>query len=273
MLTAMVTAVGLDGKNVILLVGEHSDVDHKRDAVREQLLKAREELGYSEDEMPIVFMDFESSDTEKQYFKRLGFKSSDAPVLCVAEWGNPARFGPKKVVGDAIARNAIPEHVNFIVQRYLKAEGKPFSPVVAPSPIASSPSTTPPNQGPGEIKIASSRFEASGKPNSLTNAGVRIQNVDNRTLHDLTIRFYSRISETDEWRPMGQKTLKKLPVGYFASREIVGDTRKYQLVDTQGNAIRCFYRIEIEHAGKVITEEGEFIPSEEPIGLVDSFSS
>ena len=64
---------------------------------------------------------------------------------------------------------------------------------------------------------------------------------------------------------MGKKTLNKLVSGYFASRDIVGDTREMNLADAEGNAIRCFYRIEVEYGGNTIYEEGEFIPNENAI--------
>ena len=59
--------------------------------------------------------------------------------------------------------------------------------------------------------------------------------------------------------------LAKLVSGYFATRDVVGDTRNFGLTDENGNAIPCLYRIEVEHAGKVIYEEGQFIPNEEPV--------
>lgn len=263
LLTAMATAVGLDGATVILLVSEHRTGDPRMEAVKKKLLAEREKLGFSKQDMPIVFMGFADSDTERQYFDRLGFQSFDSPVLCVAEWGNPARFGPKKVVDYAIARSATPQHVDYIVSNFLKATGREYNPITAPSP---SPTPPPVTGEPGDLAIISVRFEAAGKPLYMTNAGIRIKNNGSETVRDITIRFYSKKTIEDSWKLMGKKTLDKLPKGYFATRDIVGDTKAFELVDEEGNAVRCFYRIEIEHAGQVISEEGEFVPSEGPVG-------
>ena len=98
LLTLAASAVELDGKTVILLVSEHRTGDPKMESVKARLLEERSALGYSTEDMPVVFMGFKDSDTEREYFDRLGFQEFDTPVLCVVEWGNPARFGPKRVL-------------------------------------------------------------------------------------------------------------------------------------------------------------------------------
>jgi hypothetical protein len=265
LVTAMGSAQSLDGKIVILLVSEHRSGDSRMEEVKTKLLDLREKLGFSKEQMPIVFMGFADSDTERKYFDRLGFQAFDSPVLCVAEWGNPARFGPKRIVDYAIARSATPQHVDYIVEQYLKAVNLSVDgPIAHPSP---SPTTTP---SPGEtgLKIVNVRFEASGKPLFLTNAGVRVKNFGSQTVRSITIRFYNRISLQDAWQFMGEKTLEKIPAGYVASRDVVGDTRDFRLVDSQKNAVRCFYKIEVEYNGNIIVEEGEFSPSEGPVGVI-----
>lgn len=261
MVTGLASAVGLDGRIVILLVSEHRSGDPRMEQVKAKLLETREKLGYSTDEMPIVYMGFLDSDTEKKYFDRLGFQSFDSPVLCVAEWGNPARFGPKQVVADAIARSATPDNVDYIVESYLKAIGKTVDPDIQPTPTPKPP----PQVGTG-VEIVTVRFEASGKPLYLTNAAVRIKNNLSETATGITIRFFIKRQQTDGWTLMGKKTIDRLPAGYFATRDIVGDTRKFNLVDENGNSVSCFYRIEVEQEGNVMFNEGKFTPSETPVG-------
>lgn len=263
-LTVVANSAGLDCATVILLVSEHRTGDPRMEAVKKELLAARERMGFSTEEMPIVFMGFKDSDTEKTYFDRLGFQSFDSPVLCVAEWGNPSRFGPKRVIDYAIARSATPQHVDYIVEQYLKATGRLEETDIGTNPKPNPTST--PIAGP-TIGIVHVRFEASGKPLYLTNAGIRIKNNTDQTLRDITIRFFCKLGVNDSWKLMGKKTLQKLQVGYFATRDVVGDTREFGLVDTDGNAVKCLYRIEVQYDGNVISEEGEFIPSEGPVGL------
>lgn len=262
LLTGLATADGLDGRTVILLVSEHRSGDPSAEAVKSELLRKREELGLEKKDMPIVFMGFADSDAERQYFDRLGFQSFDSPVLCVVEWGNPGRFGPKKVVSDAIARTATPQHVDFVVGHWLKETGRSTEePVAIVKPPTKPVENTEP-QEPGEIEIVSTRFEASGKPLYITNAGIRIKNVDTKALRNISIRFYSKRSLEDDWNLMRKKTLERLPIGYFASRDVVGDTKQFGLTDDLGSSVPCFYRIEVEHGGQVRFREGDFIPIE-----------
>jgi hypothetical protein len=258
LLSTLASAVELDGKTVILLVSEHRSGDPKMEAVKSALLAQRTEMGMNTETMPIVFMGFKDSDTERKYFDRLGFQDFDSPVLCVVEWGNPARFGPKQVLDYAIYRTATPQHVDFIIKEYLSLVNKsPADIGVDPPPISPDAS--------GDLEIINVRFEASGKPLFLTNAGIRLQNTGVETVRDISIRFYSKTSQDTGWSLMGKKTLNKLVSGYFASRDIVGDTRQFKLTDAQGNAIPCRYRIEVEFGGKIIYEEGEFVPNESAI--------
>ena len=109
----------LDGRYVILLVGEYRNGDAEVDQLRAALLKHREKLRLDFHDIPLVTMGFRDSDSEREYFDRLGFEESAGPVLCVAEWGTPARFGPKRVVEDIITRHALPSHAEATIERFL----------------------------------------------------------------------------------------------------------------------------------------------------------
>ena len=252
LLTLTASAVELDGKTVILLVSEHRTGDPKMEVVKARLLEERTALGYTTEDMPVVFMGFKDSDTEREYFDRLGFQEFDPPVLCVVEWGNPARFGPKRVLDYAIYRGATPQHVEFIVKEYLSMKDKNPNSVGQPPEL-------PPGAS-GELELQDVRFSAAGAPVYLTNAGVRIRNTDSEIVRDIAVRFYIKVEEQSGWQLIGKKNLDKLLSAHFASRDLVLDTRDIGLVDEDGRALGCFYRIEVEHAGKVLYREGEFKP-------------
>lgn len=253
------SAVDLDGRIVILLVSAHRTGDPAMEAVKSKLLAIRQELGYTTESMPVVFMGFKDSDTERKYFDRLGFQAFDSPVLCVVEWGNPARFGPKRVLDYAIARSATPQHVDFIVKNYIHTIENPEGP--------EKPVLPPPMTDTEDLEIQNVRFEASGQPLYLTNVGVRIRNNSELVARGVTLRFFCKASADEGWRLMGKKVIDKLLPGNIASRDIVGDTRDFGLVNTENNSIRCLYRIEVEQGGKVIHQEGEFIPYAGPGGI------
>lgn len=265
MLISVASAAGLDGRLVILVVSEHRAGDAKMKVLENELRRVRKELGYSKEKMPLVFMGFKDSDTERKYFDRLGFQAFDAPIVCVAEWGNPARFGPKKIIDYAIVRSATKHHIPFIVDAWLKAEG--HKPKTGPTPAPPPPPPPVSDSRPARIELLNVRFEASGKPLYMTNVGVRIKNWEEHTIRDITVRFFCKPPGQRQWLLMGTKTVNKIPSGHFVSRDIIGDTKDFNLVDENENATSCPYRIEVEQGGRVITEEGTFVPAESPVGV------
>jgi len=257
LLVASVGAVDLDGRTVILLITKNSD--SQAEQMRQSLLDTRREMGFSKKDIPIVFMTFDGSETEREYTQRLGVKAKDAPILCVAEWGKPAHFGPKKVMDQAITREATRAAVDSVFVEYFKAVNQGEGDQSADEPADS--------YGPGLLEIESFRFEASGKPFYLADAAVRVKNADNHTIHNITVRFYSKLHSEDNWKLMETQVVEKLPKGYVASRDFVGNTRNLGLIDEDGNAVRCLFRIEVEQGGQVLSREGEFVPSEAPVDV------
>ncbi|MFA7482858.1 MAG: hypothetical protein WC314_20290 [Vulcanimicrobiota bacterium] len=253
---SIASAVELDGRTVILLVSAHRSGDQRMEEVKKKLLEERSALGLDTESMPIVFMGFKDSDTEREYFDRLGFQEFDSPVLCVVEWGNPARFGPKRVLDYAIARSATPFHVDEIVRNYLAVKDLPPGETLTQPPVSPHAS--------GGLEIETVRFEAGGHPHYLMNTAVRLRNSGASTVRDIDVRFYCKVEETAPWQLIGKKPLDKLVSGYIASREIVGDSRQAGLTDENGFVRPCLYRIEVESGGNIIYQEGEFIPNQDP---------
>lgn len=271
LLMAVAGADGLDGRTVLLVVSEHREGDPAVKNIERGLLVHRNNLGLSKEEMPIIFMGFLDSDTERTYFDRLGFTAKDAPIICVAEWGNPARFGPKRVKG-AIARSASDFDVTRLVDSFLHETGRDHlrlrsvgGELVFPDPKQTGnppPNTPPPTDAAGKLDIVNLRFEATGSPVFLTNAAVRLHNPGGATLRDISVRFYVMPDETEDWLLISEDKMDKLPAGYFATRDFVGDTRKIHILDENERSRPCRYKVEVEQGGQTISEEGEFVPAE-----------
>lgn len=256
LLVAPVFAAPLDGHTVILVMSK--DGQAETEVLRQKLLDTRKAMGFSKVDIPIVFMTFDKSETEKEYAQRLGINSQDAPVMCVVEWGEPAHHGPKRVVDGAITRMATSQQVDSMLVSYLKATHTE----AAKTPEAAVSTEVANDLAPGALDIESFRFEASGKPSYLANAGIRINNADKRTLRNIVVRFYSKLQEGDEWQLMEKQVIDKLPKGYAASRDFVGDTRTLKLIDEENLPIPCYFRIEVEQGGQVLSREGHFVPYE-----------
>ena len=238
----------LDGKTVILVVSKHREGDSEMDVLRERVKEVRQSLGYSTQSMPIVFMGFADSDTDRKYFDRLGFQAADSPVLAVVEWGNPARFGPKRIIGRGIVRKAGPDQVDFIAKSFQEAIDAPEPPVTTPLPLAQI------------LDVVSVRFKPRGEPIYHSTAGIRLRNTKNLTLKDLTVRYYAKLPLETSWKLLAERKIESLPPGNFVSRDVVFDSRESTLLDTSGQAQDCLYRFEVNCGDETLVEEGNYDP-------------
>lgn len=252
--------LSLDGRLVVLVVGEHREKDPELTALEGFLVRQRGEIGLDTESMPIVLMGFRDSDNERGYFSRLGFKELDAPVVCVVRWGSPQRFGPKEVVGGHILRGAHAEdtaELNRILAGYLELtnQGHLASKLSGGGRIPIGPSTS-------DVLIEDSRFEANGSPIFMVNSRIRIKNTGSDALNDIRFRFYYRLGQGGEWRLLGEQSVQRLPGGYVCSRDVVVDSRKLGLLDQDQHVRPCDFRIEVHFSGRVRSVEGRFVPRE-----------
>ncbi|MFA5508927.1 MAG: hypothetical protein WC314_24810 [Vulcanimicrobiota bacterium] len=261
-MTGLVGATELDGKTVLFVVTEHRSNDAVQAGLESELMRLRAQLGLSEQEMPIEFLGYADSDAAREQLGRLGFKAEDSPVMCVVEWGNPARFGPKRVLGQAIVRRAQVGHVGAIMNAYLAQTGRVAR---LPEPegfgLRPSPATAPvADTVPGRLEIDNVRFEVGGKTMFLTHVGARIRNLENRTLRDVKFRFFARAVGSSQWKLVYEQTVDKILANNTLVRDHMGDSQKLGLVGDDGYAVSSQYRVEVEHVGQVVSKEGEFIP-------------
>ncbi len=263
MMTGLASAGELDGKTVLLVVTEHRENDATQAGLASELTRLRTELGLSLDEMPIQFAGYADSEAESQALARLGFRAEDCPVMCVVEWGNPARFGPKKVLGDAIVRNAKVGHGPAIVNAFLKQTGRPAS-LTEKDGFALKPVPTWVNPGPdtvpGKLEIDNVRFEVGGQTLFLTHMGARIRNLESRVLRDVKFRFFVRPKGATEWKLAYEQSVEKILAGNSLVRDSMGGSKALGLTGTDGWAVPSEYRVEVEHVGQVVSKEGEYLP-------------
>lgn len=249
----------LDGRLVVLTVGEHRDSDPYLREIEAELLHLRKTFGLTSKEMPLVFMGFADSDAERKFFERLGFRAQQSPVVCVAEWGSPARFGPKRVLGQAIVRRADVrekrQEIYAVVADWLRRNGHQEKLSLLPEGVRE-------RSGPGELSVESVHFEANGKPLYLVNFRVRVRNQGGSAVEDVGFEFFCRRDEGGEWVNLGEHRVSRIPGGYVISRDLVADSRKVGILDAQEHVGPCFYRVTVSYGQHRLQEEGLFTPKE-----------
>lgn len=257
---APASSPSLAGRSVILVVTPHRS-DELAQHLESLLGGYRDQLGLDRSELPIVLMGFQDSDTEAAFFQRLGFHADDAPVVCLAQWGDPARFGPKKVIGDSIVRRATgikAERAAVLMLRdWLDING--HSDLV---PQLEQLSGGIP--GAGRLIIVDTAFEANGAPLYLANARVRLRNTGVAALPaGARIRYFAKPKGHTRWILLGTQELGRVPGGDQMVRDLMVDTRKFDLLDKDRGILPCHYRVEVTWQGHTISRQGYFVPQKE----------
>ena len=238
-----------DGQTVLLMFGRPAGEHAFSDQIEAELQRLRESLRPQMALIPFITMRLGETGTDPVYMQRLGFKEADLPVICVVEWGNPARFGPKKVRGGSIVRQAEPRQAAAMVNAFLAATGRETRVPEPPDPDALLRST------PGKVELDAVRFEIGG---TVLNVAARVRNADNRRLEKIKVRFYFRLPEATEWTLLEEQEIPALAAGHVAARDHLTDTARLGLVSTVQKPAHAFYRVEVDHLGKTSSREGEY---------------
>lgn len=241
----------------LLIVARESGIAQAR-ALKLRCEELRNKLRISASEMAIYLHLVTGKDA---WNRRLGLEDDWYPVLGVALWNETATLGPRRFVGDSFVKNATQHDALRVVQSCLRLS--PYKERSLPPFHEADTLPTPLEQS---LTLERVRFEASGKPNNLTNFGVRLRNDSLNKLTDIRVVFFVRRAPAEVWQLCGEKTLEKIASHHFATADFVGKTRELGLTDTEGNAVSCQYKVEVSAEGlEPIVMRGSFQPSEEPV--------
>lgn len=247
--TPSASATEWDGRTVLLLFTGPNVEDPGGEQLEAELSRLRESLRPQVGDVPLVIMRLGEQGSDPSFMPRLGFRAEDLPVLCVVEWGNPARFGPKRVLNNAIVRKAQSGHAARVLNAFLAASQLEAR---VPEPPAPKPAK---DTRPGKLELEAVRFEVGG---TVLNVAARVRNTDTRRLEEITVRFYVRLPEATEWTLLAEQTIAAIPAGQVATRDHLTDTVQLGMVSTAQKPAHCFYKVEVEHYGSTATREGEY---------------
>lgn len=241
----------------VLIVGKKSDRPTML-ALQLRCEELRNRLRIRPEEMPIRV---HVADERDLWSRRLGLERRWHPALGVALWNKKATLGPRRFVGDSFVKNATQHHALRVVQSFLKVSEHKSK---ALPPFHSADSLPIPTLD--ILAVESVRFEASGKPNDLTNFAVRLRNDSLETVRDIKVEFFVRRSPAENWRQCAVKKVAKVASHHMATAEFVAKTKELGLLDSNGNAVACRYKVEISLEGREpLVEVGAFQPSERPV--------
>ena len=241
---------------VLFAVGQDSQA-REVNALKSRCEEFRTRLSLSPETMPIQIHLSQGSDI---WSRRLGLEEAALPVLGVVLWNESESLGPRRFVGDAFARNAGPEDAVRVVQAYLRLTQR--SERALPVFHRADPLPIPHQEG---LQIEALRFEASGRPNNLTNFAVRLRNESLETVSGVEVQFFLRRVPAQQWMLCESKSLPKIASHHLATAEFVQSSKALGLLDSDGNAVACQYKVVVKWGSRECVEVGSFAPSEKPV--------
>ena len=244
----------LDGRTVLMVFSRGGD---EQVAIQESIDELRQLLELSRREMPTVFVQVNTRQGEA-YAKRLGFKPEDAPVAAVVEWGNPARFGPKRVINGAIQRmgstglNA--QALISVVEEWLKAEGYGDRYRLVRDARRET-------AGEETLRIDALGAQSSGRPLYTVSVRARLHNYGGLVASGAHIRIQYRAKGSSRWMDLGSRYLGRIQAGHVSVEDIFADARKLPgLLDSRGNALPFELRAVLKHDGRQDVAKTTFDP-------------
>ena len=241
---------------VLLAVGEEGQSGEANE-LRLRCEELRNRLGLTSDSMPVKTHLSGGLDV---WSRRLGLDGATMPVLGVVLWNESESLGPRRFVGDAFAERADPGDALRVVQSYLRLTGQRARAL----PVFHRADTLPIPHQEGLV-VESLRFEASGRPNNLTNFAVRLRNESLETLTGVEVQFFLRRMPAQQWMYCEMKTLEKVASHHLATAEFLGNSKALGLLDSDGNAVACQYKVVVKVGSQEFAEMGSFTPSERPV--------
>ncbi len=236
----------LAGRNVLLLVGPESATSSQKALYQDLLSRA----GAKSAKYPV----FTTSELPELVARRLGLADRQPGYGALVRWGNPARFGPSRVLEPGVITQLDSEADIFVlVAEAMAAEGQSSLLDKLPEDLqALRPKV--------ELAIENVDFQANGKPLFVLNTKVRIKNSGKRNAYGVSVVYLVENPTDKTWFELGRHTGLKVLAGQTLTRDLVRNTHNTPLLDAQ-NAIQATkYRIVVESPDGRLEKTEEFQP-------------
>ncbi len=238
--------LGFDGKDVLLLVGPNESTANWRARYLAYLGQLGAEAGQ--------YRVFRTEKLPEEILRRLGLAPNTERFGALVRWGNPARFGPSRILPDTLHRSPQTDQDIFSwVEAAVRAAGE-TSRLSGLSPELQ-------DLRPGaRLQAVEHGFEANGHPLYLVESRLRLLNSGNRPARNVSVIFW--VQEADGgWYELGRHDNVIVPPGRQITRNLVRETHDTPLLNENKEVVSATYRIVVEWAGEPIEVTGNFEPA------------
>lgn len=239
------------GRTVLLLVGP-SKTTQLWDQRYHALLK---DVGVD----PKLYQSYQVASLAPALSQRLGVQNQALPYAALVRWGNPARFGPAKILSSGVVTDPSSDSDTFgLVEEAVVDAGRGTLLNGLPEALQAL------RPGP-KLSITEHNFQANGSPLFVLNAQVKLLNSGNRNAQDVTVVFWVENPTDNSWFELGRQSDFVVKAGQSSTRDLVVSTHDTPLLNAAKEVQSVRYRIQVEsNAGSF-----EIVDQFQPTALKD----
>ncbi len=241
------TVKSLAGRNVLLLVGPESGTASQKSLYHDLLSRAGAKL----ERYPV----FAVTKLPDSVARKLGVAQREPGFAAIVRWGNPARFGPARILEPGVVTALSNESDIFVlVDEALSLEGQSSLLDNLPEDLRSlRPSVN--------LAIENVDFQANGKPLFVVNTKVRLNNSGKRNAYGVTVIYQVENPTDGTWYELGRYSGLKVLAGQTLTRDLVKPTYNTPLLNSKNEVQPTKYRIVVESPDGRLEKTEEFRPS------------
>ncbi len=233
------------GRTVLLLVGEPQVTQ----AWAQRYHRLLKEVGVD----PKLYQSYQAGSLPPEISSRLGVQNQAPPYAALVRWGNPARFGPSKILTSGVVNDPASDSDTFgLVEDAVLDAGRGVL-------LDRLPNALQELRPRPRLSITEHNFQANGNPLFVLNAQVKLANSGNRPAQDVTVIFWVENPLDKAWVELGRQTNFVVKAGQSSTRDLVSSTHGTPLLNANREVQPVRYRIQVE------SSEGNF-------ELVDEFN-
>lgn len=236
----------LAGRNVLLLVGP-SETTAKQAELYASLVR---QTGAD----PAAYPVYRTTRLPNETAGKLGLSRRGSNYAAIVKWGNPARFGPARVLESGVVNELSSDADLFVLVEGALSAGSDKS------LLDKLPEELKALRPRAELVIERVDFEANGKPLFLVNTRVRIHNKGKLPAENVTVLFEVENSSDGSWYELGRHESLAIKPGNTITRDLVRSTHETPLLNEDKEILPTKYRIRVGHTDQWQESGGEFTP-------------
>lgn len=234
----------LAGRNVLLLVGPAQSTAAQKTHYHDLLRRS----GADPSKYPV----YQMTALPNEVAGKLGLGSRAPGYAVLVRWGNPARFGPARVLQPAVTSLSSDADMYVLVYQALQATNQALLAKLPADMAALIPRA--------ELSLERVDFEANGKPFYVVDTNVVVRNSGKVNATGVSVIYLVENPADGSWFELGRHANLEIKAGQTMARDLVRTTHDTPLLNAQKAIQATRYRIKVESAEGTLEKTGDFQP-------------